>query len=54
MALALTVHPRLAEALRQRGWARVRLIEPGEAGLLAALESGAREGIDAGGSARSS
>jgi uroporphyrinogen-III synthase len=54
LALALTVHPRLAEALRQRGWARVRLIEPGEAGLLAALESGAREGIDAGGSARSS
>ena len=53
-ALALTVHPRLAEALERRGWARVRLIEPGEAGLRVALESAALEGIDAGGSARSS
>ena len=53
-ALALTVHPRLAEALERRGWAQVRLIEPGEAGLRVALESAAREGIDAGGSARSS
>ncbi len=53
-AIALTVHTRLAEALERRGWAHVRLIEPGEPGLRAALESVAREGIDAGGSARSS
>ncbi|MBU6272696.1 MAG: uroporphyrinogen-III synthase [Betaproteobacteria bacterium] len=53
-ALALTVHPRLAEALQRRRWARARLIEPGESGLLAALESAAREGIDAGSSVRPS
>ncbi|MCX7274970.1 MAG: uroporphyrinogen-III synthase [Burkholderiales bacterium] len=37
---ALAVHPRLALALHKCGWLRAGVIEPGEAGLLAAIESG--------------
>jgi len=36
---ALTVHRRIEDALRARGWAAARLVEPGESALLAALES---------------
>lgn len=36
---ALTLHPRIAVLLRRRGWQTVRLIEPGEQALAAAIES---------------
>lgn len=36
---ALAIHPRIVDALRERGWTHVELIEPGETGLLTALES---------------
>jgi uroporphyrinogen-III synthase len=39
-ACALAVHPRLALALHKCGWLRAGVIEPGETGLLAAIESG--------------
>lgn len=38
-APALAIHPRIEAALRQAGWADVRLIEPGETALAGALES---------------
>lgn len=38
-ARALTVHPRLAAALHKCGWAHAREVEPGEAGLIAGIES---------------
>lgn len=38
-AVALTVHPRLAEALHKCGWLNVIEIEPGESGLLRGIES---------------
>lgn len=37
-AVALAVHARIAAALSGAGWRRVRVIEPGEPALLAALE----------------
>ncbi len=37
---ALAPHPRIVSLLRERSWANARLIEPGERGLLAAIESG--------------
>jgi uroporphyrinogen-III synthase len=37
--LALAPHPRIVDALRQRGWSRARLVEPGEHALVAAIES---------------
>ncbi|MFT3804202.1 MAG: uroporphyrinogen-III synthase [Burkholderiaceae bacterium] len=36
---ALAIHPRIAQALSGQGWRQVSLIEPGEASLLAAIES---------------
>lgn len=38
-ACALAVHPRQVARLRALGWARAELLEPGEAGLLAGIES---------------
>jgi len=34
------VHPRLVMRLRELGWSSAGLLEPGEAGLRLALESG--------------
>ena len=34
----LTIHPRIAQALEQAGFAQVRVVAPGEAALVAALE----------------
>lgn len=34
----LTIHPRIAQALEQAGFSRVRLVAPGQAALVAALE----------------
>lgn len=39
-ARALAVHPRLVMRLRELGWSSAGLLEPGEAGLRLALESG--------------
>ncbi|MFT4101289.1 MAG: uroporphyrinogen-III synthase [Burkholderiaceae bacterium] len=36
---ALAIHPRIVQALSGQGWRQVSLIEPGEASLLAAIES---------------
>jgi uroporphyrinogen III methyltransferase/synthase len=36
---ALAVHPRILEALKQRGWPRTALVEPGEQALVAGIES---------------
>jgi len=36
---ALAIHPRIARTLADQGWRHVSLIEPGEASLLAAIES---------------
>lgn len=36
---AFAIHPRIAARLREAGWTRVQTIEPGEAGLAAAIES---------------
>lgn len=36
---AITVHPRLEAALRERGWTDPRVVEPGERGLVAGIES---------------
>lgn len=38
-AIALAVHPRLVARLRELGWSRAELLEPGETGLRLALES---------------
>ena len=37
---AITQHSRIREALHRSGWRSVRLVEPGERGLLAGIESG--------------
>lgn len=37
--VALAIHPRIAQALRQRGWHDVRLVGPGMDALVGALES---------------
>lgn len=43
----LTQHPRIAQALRERGWSGVRSVAPGDDGMLAGIESegGAAEDV---------